>query len=477
MQAASLPTPSIENGPVKAGQPRPADRAAPAPGPAMATTPIALLAELGRRAASAEEPRTLLQDAARAAANVLSASHYGVCQMHPTGEALSAIVWEVSATAQAATGPRRTYKIATSAADALAAQALREGRTLAVANLGQSLHRDAELQRQGITAAVVVPLLAGGTAYGTLNVLHKTPREFPADQVALLEAVAHIVTTALLRCRAEVRLAREERFTQSLRNSMEALLLVLSPDGKIADVNRACCETSGFTSEELIGRSISSALMLTEEYEIIKRALARIHAGQASEHFDSYILTKEGQRRRVSWSVAPLEGDEPGEGSIIASGVDITDRCEAVERSVRAEALAQDARRLAAELKQRIAAGEQSMVQPEIAGRLPQGVDYDRRARPRRKYPYLQLIAPLRGEQLPPDTEFQEQHCYDISSRGFAFLLPQPPPYEKVVVAFGAAPSVVYLTADVRHSTLREIDGKPQYVIGCRYTGRLNREA
>jgi PAS domain S-box-containing protein len=473
MQTASLPMPNVETGPARAAGK--GDRATLGAAPAI--TPVALLAELGRRAASAEEPRTLLQDAARAAANVLGASHYGVCQMHPTGEALSAIIWDASVAPQGSSSPRRTYKIATSAQDALAAQALREGRTLAVANLAQSLHRDVELQRQGIAAAVVVPLLAGGTAYGTLNVLHRTPYEFPAEHLALLEAVAHVVTTALLRCRAEVRLAREERFTQSLRDSMDALLLVLTPDSKIADVNRACCEASGFDREELVGRSISSALMLTEEFEIIKKALARIHAGQTSEHFDSYILTKEGQRRRISWSVAPLEGDEPGTGSVVASGIDITDRCEAVERAVRAEAQAADARRMAAELKQRINAGEQSLVQPEVAGRLPQGVDYDRRARPRRKYPYLQLIAPLEGTKLPPDADFQEQHCYDISSRGFAYLLPAPPPYEKVVVAFGAAPSVVYLTADIRHATLREIDGKPQYVIGCRYTGRLNRDA
>ena len=82
----------------------------------------------------------------------------------------------------------------------------------------------------------------------------------------------------------------------------------------------------------------------------------------------------------------------------------------------------------------------------------------------------------MRGAAMPDDTQFNEWMCYDISSRGFSFLAPNQPDYHKIVVAFGTPPSLVYLTAEVRHATRREENGRTQYIVGCRYTGRVSKK-
>jgi hypothetical protein len=76
---------------------------------------------------------------------------------------------------------------------------------------------------------------------------------------------------------------------------------------------------------------------------------------------------------------------------------------------------------------------------------------------------------------------------YDIDRRGFSFLLPFRPRFDRVVAAFGAAPAVIYLGAKVVRATevLVYADGppagspdrvgKPMVLVGCQFTERLQR--
>ena len=216
--------------------------------------------------------------------------------------------------------------------------------------------------------------------------------------------------------------------------------------------------------------------MVAEDLPYVKQAFARLHNASSTEQFESFVLTKEGERRRMSWSVSSLAGDQLSEPAMVCTGIDITERCVAIERAVRAEAATANARQMVSDLQQRMESGEKEMNSSASARRLPSGVEYDRRSRARRDYPYFQLIAPLRGTTTPSHESFMEMKCHDISSRGFAYLTGMKPDYDKVVVAFGTRPNVVYLTADVRHATAKENTNPPQYVVGCRYTGRVRGE-
>ena len=103
---------------------------------------------------------------------------------------------------------------------------------------------------------------------------------------------------------------------------------------------------------------------------------------------------------------------------------------------------------------------------------LPPGVFGDRRSRPRRAYPYVQLIAPIVDDELPPIHEFREVQCRDIGAGGFSFFSPKVPKELNFVVAFGAGDSLTYLTARQIHLTPTSRSGQSAYIVGCRYTGR-----
>jgi hypothetical protein len=99
----------------------------------------------------------------------------------------------------------------------------------------------------------------------------------------------------------------------------------------------------------------------------------------------------------------------------------------------------------------------------------------DRRRQPRRPFPSHELIAPYVDGQWPAPGAFRQVRCHDISPGGIAFLLPKLPEYKSIVVALGIAPNVTYLAARITHTNTFQADGQPMFLIGCRFTGRLER--
>lgn len=137
----------------------------------------------------------------------------------------------------------------------------------------------------------------------------------------------------------------------------------------------------------------------------------------------------------------------------MASGIDITEQHEALEKMERSEAS--------------LSAG---LSQSEDRAPIPT----NRRQSRRKNYPYLQLIGPVRGRQLPHANEYQEVRCRDISPSGFSYFTETPPDYQELVVALGAYPLQLYLTAQIIHVNRFLKEGQNMMLVGCEYTSRVD---
>jgi diguanylate cyclase (GGDEF)-like protein len=100
----------------------------------------------------------------------------------------------------------------------------------------------------------------------------------------------------------------------------------------------------------------------------------------------------------------------------------------------------------------------------------------DRRRQPRRPFPSHQSIAPYLDGVIPSTKSFRQVRCHDISPGGIAFLMHKLPEQGSIVVALGVAPHVTYLTARMTHSSTMQVDGQSMFLVGCRFTGRLELE-
>jgi PAS domain S-box-containing protein len=157
--------------------------------------------------------------------------------------------------------------------------------------------------------------------------------------------------------RAEVRDLLEEReIAEAIIEQTAALVVVLDRDGLIRRWNAACARATGYSADEMLGQPVWN-LLVPEEREGVRGTFARLVAGSLTSTYENHWVARDGERRLVSWSNAALL-DEAGEvRSIVATGLDITERKRAEQalrgHAKRLEALAEASRVFASGLDYR----------------------------------------------------------------------------------------------------------------------------
>jgi PAS domain S-box-containing protein len=132
---------------------------------------------------------------------------------------------------------------------------------------------------------------------------------------------------------AEQALAEERNLLSALLDTVGALVLVLSEDGRILRFNRECEMLSGYASEDVRGQSFAHLFLVPQDAARFRAVLRQLRAGRAVGAYESDWRTRGGGCRRVAWSTTllPAHGGIPA--YVIASGNDITER-KRMERAI-----------------------------------------------------------------------------------------------------------------------------------------------
>jgi PAS domain S-box-containing protein len=111
-----------------------------------------------------------------------------------------------------------------------------------------------------------------------------------------------------------------------------ALVVVLDREAHVVQFNRACQETSGYSFDEVKGKSAwEIPLVLPEETIELRAVFSRLAAGQFPNRHENHWVTKDGRRRLIAWTNTALLGPDGSVEHVIATGIDITERRRAEE--------------------------------------------------------------------------------------------------------------------------------------------------
>ena len=182
---------------------------------------------------------------------------------------------------------------------------------------------------------------------GTVMGLRSNGEEFPIEA-----AISHVTVerktyyTVILRDIAEHNLVveelrRQQEFIEAVLETAGALVVVLDRQGRILRFNRACEQTTGYSSEEVTGKALWDFLIVPEEVESVQAVLGRLTRGELRSEHENDWVAKGGQRRRIAWANTVITDSRGRAGYIVATGIDVTELKKVQEQLRKTERIAE----------------------------------------------------------------------------------------------------------------------------------------
>ncbi|MBD1937773.1 PAS domain S-box protein [Microcoleus sp. FACHB-68] len=150
----------------------------------------------------------------------------------------------------------------------------------------------------------------------------------------ILAAVYYLIYREIAeRKLTEESLKQERNFIFAVIDTASALVAVFDPQGNVIRFNRACEQITGYSVDEVRGRSLWNLFLVPEEIERVKEVFQQLISGQfQKKESENYWLTKDKNRRLIAWSNTVLLDSEGAVEYIVTSGIDITERKRAEQR-------------------------------------------------------------------------------------------------------------------------------------------------
>ncbi|HEY9627957.1 MAG TPA: response regulator [Coleofasciculaceae cyanobacterium] len=124
----------------------------------------------------------------------------------------------------------------------------------------------------------------------------------------------------------EQALERERDFVTAVVDTTDALVVVLDLFGKIVRFNQKCVDITGYSFSEVRNKPFWGIFLDPDDAEFMKTAFSQIDSPQLPKHHENNWVTREGDRRLISWTNTVLLDAQGKTKYIIATGIDITER-------------------------------------------------------------------------------------------------------------------------------------------------------
>jgi two-component system sensor kinase FixL len=136
---------------------------------------------------------------------------------------------------------------------------------------------------------------------GTLCVIDHEPKQLNSQQIKQLEMLSNLVISQL-----ELRLAAQaSRLLVSVVESSNDAIVTNTFDGTITSWNPAAERMFGYSTDEVLGKSISM-MIPSDRLQEEELFVDHIKRGERMEHFESIRLHKDGSPRDVSFTISPV---------------------------------------------------------------------------------------------------------------------------------------------------------------------------
>ena len=126
----------------------------------------------------------------------------------------------------------------------------------------------------------------------------------------------------------------DDQSVDELLDVIGALVVFLDPDGRIVRFNKTCETVTGYREDEAVGRLLWELLITDDEVGQVRQVFGELRAGHHPSRYENDWKTRDGGRRRISWTNTVSLAADGSVQYVIGTGVDMTATVEA-ERALR----------------------------------------------------------------------------------------------------------------------------------------------
>ena len=121
-------------------------------------------------------------------------------------------------------------------------------------------------------------------------------------------------------------LSSAKHFSDSILDTVDALIVVFDVEGKIIRFNKFCEALTNYKFEELEGKVMWNLLVPPEEIEGVIEVFSNLKEKVIPNRYINNWLTKDGEKKLISWSNTTIQDDKGNVKYIISTGIDITEQ-------------------------------------------------------------------------------------------------------------------------------------------------------
>ncbi len=148
-----------------------------------------------------------------------------------------------------------------------------------------------------------------------------------SDEPELVEAVAAAAGLWLDNERLQAKLRAEVAFLEAIVNASPSLLCSINREGRIANLNDAAWNASGYVLEnDVKGQMFADVFVAPEARDEWNRRFEEAAPAHEEASFEHTFVNQLGERLTIAWSTAPLYDDDGSVRYVVCGGLDITER-------------------------------------------------------------------------------------------------------------------------------------------------------
>ena len=209
-----------------------------------------------------------------------------------------------------------------------AAEALMTGKKVIIQDIRSLSHYKALREislKTGFRSCSSWPLKYKDQEFGVINIHSEKLNCFSEQEASFLQTVVSDISLALYSQEMTRRIQVERDFNREMVDTMEALLISISPCGRILTFNQKAEQVTGYKEAEVTDHYWVDILMAEKNRKATQQLLSNVLKGETDQmNFQSCLLTKNKQDRFINWHASFRQNLDQSKIGLVLFGIDIT---------------------------------------------------------------------------------------------------------------------------------------------------------